>query len=129
MSPDPTNSKAYFKTVADVGGAGAGPSTVTAITEAEQFAAAVAGAGLTVVDYWAPWCKNCKKIEFAVAGLAGSISGAKFVSVNTTELEAVASGNGVDALPTFQFFKAGAMVGEFKGSDVAGLEAAILKAL
>ena len=32
---------------------------------------------------------------------------------------------GVDALPTFQFFKNGQRVGEFKGSEPAAVEAAI----
>ena len=57
--------------------------------------------------------------------LAGAFPSAKFVKVNTTELEEIGLVNGVDALPTFQFFKGGNKVGEFKGSDVAAVEAAI----
>lgn len=129
MNPDPVASKAYFSTVADVGKAVAGGATIEAISDSEKFNAAIAGPGLTVVDYWAPWCRNCKKIEPSVARLASEISGAKFITVNTVEAEAIGAVNGVDALPTFQFFKAGAKVGEFKGSDVAALEAAIKAAL
>lgn len=47
------------------------------------------------------------------------------MKVNTTDAADIADQQGVDALPTVQFFKGGAKVGEFKGSDAAKLEAAI----
>ena len=49
----------------------------------------------------------------------------KFIKVNTVEGEEIAAENGIDALPTFQFFKNGSKVGEFKGSEVAALEKAL----
>ena len=49
----------------------------------------------------------------------------KFVKVNTVESEDIAAEYGIDALPTFQFFKNGSKVGEFKGSEVAALEKAL----
>lgn len=130
MNADPEKSKEYFSAVhgaadAAAGGSEAAASGVTDVTSAEAFTAAVAGSGLTVVDFWAPWCRNCHKISPAVSRLAAEHSGVKFVKVNTVELEGVAAENFVDALPTFQFFKAGVRVGEFKGSDIAGLTAAI----
>ena len=48
-----------------------------------------------------------------------------FVKVNTEELEELRAQQGVDALPTVQFFKNGSKVGEFKGSDAAKLEATV----
>jgi len=55
----------------------------------------------------------------------GEFPQVKFVKVNTVEAEEIAMTYGVDALPTFQFFKNGQRVGEFKGSEPAAVEAAI----
>jgi len=119
MKADPNDSKEYFQA------ANKGDAAVGDILDKEGLNYATASAGLTVVDYWAPWCKNCKKIDPVLTRLASELTGSKFVKVNTTEAEALASDQGVDALPFFQFYKAGKVVGTFKGSDAAKLEAAI----
>lgn len=124
MTADPNASKEYFKTVAD-NTSGGGASTVTEISSPEEFASTISGPGLTVVDYWAPWCRNCKKIAPGVEALAAQHSNVKFVAVNTVDNESIGADNGVEALPTFQFFKSGAKVGEYKGSNLDGLVAAI----
>lgn len=95
------------------------------IQDKEGLAAATEGPGLTVVDYWAPWCKNCKKITPVLSKLSIELSGVQFVKVNTQEAETLAADQGIDALPSFQFFKAGKLVGSFKGSDATKIEAAI----
>jgi thioredoxin-like negative regulator of GroEL len=41
------------------------------------------------------------------------------------EAEDISIENGVDALPTIQFFQEGKMIGEFKGSDTSGVEKVI----
>jgi thiol-disulfide isomerase/thioredoxin len=40
-----------------------------------ELSGAVAGEGLTVVDFWAPWCKNCKKIDPVIDKLAAEFAG------------------------------------------------------
>ncbi len=95
------------------------------IQDKEGLVAATAGLGLTVVDYWAPWCKNCKKITPVLTKLSTELSNVQFVKVNTQDAEALAADQGVDALPSFQFFKGGKLVGSFKGSDAVKIEAAI----
>ncbi len=91
-------------------------SALEEVADKEGFAAATSGAGLTVVDYWAPWCKNCKKISPVLARLSTELgAAARFVKVNTQDAEALAAEQGVDALPFLQFFKGGKLVGSFKG--------------
>jgi len=123
MKADPSDSKEYFH-AANAEKLSSG--SFSEVRDKESFVAATAGTGLTVIDYWAPWCKNCKKIESAVGKLAAGLSPhVNFIKVNTQEAESLAAENGVDALPTFQFYKDGKGVGSFKGSDVTKLEAAI----
>jgi peroxiredoxin (alkyl hydroperoxide reductase subunit C) len=123
MKADPTASKEYFgaanKSAESTGG------SVKEIGDKDEFATATSRPGLTVVDYWAPWCKNCKKIGPLISKLSSELSEVHFVKVNTQEAETLAADQGVDALPSFQFFKAGKMVGSFKGSDAEKIEAAI----
>jgi thiol-disulfide isomerase/thioredoxin len=47
----------------------------------DKFTSVTKGSGLTVVDFWAPWCKNCGKMMPAVTKLAGEMTGAKFIKV------------------------------------------------
>lgn len=78
-----------------------------------------------MVDYWAPWCKNCKKVSPTFSKLATELTSVAFVKVNTVDAETLAAEQSVNALPTFQFFKSGKKIGEFKGSDASALEKAI----
>lgn len=118
MSADPVKSKAYFNAKNSAG-------AVEEVVEGDRFAEVIAASGLTVVDFWAPWCKNCKKIAPTVNRLASELSGVQFISVNTTAAETIGTERGVEALPTFQFYKAGQLLGEFKGTKTAELETAI----
>eukprot|EP01034_Spumella_vulgaris_P034541 gene34541-42604_t len=124
MKADPTASKEYFG-AANKGEESTSTGGFKEISDKEGLATATAGAGLTVVDYWAPWCKNCKKITPVLSKLSAELSGVQFVKINTQDAEALAADQGIDALPSFQFFKAGKLVGSFKGSDAGKIEAAI----
>lgn len=125
MKADPTESKTYFaaankgEAVAAVAGGVEDVSSVAALDAVTKANA------ITVVDFWAPWCRNCKKISPTITKLAGELSNVRFVKVNTQEAEEVGAHSKIDALPTLHFYKNGALVGEFKGSDAGKLEAAI----
>ena len=45
--------------------------------------------------------------------------------INTVEAEDISVENGVDALPTIQFYRDKKMIGEFKGSDIAAVDKVI----
>ena len=132
MHADPVKSQEYFAAAnASAGGAaaaaasGGGDGKVENVADKASFGKIVAGSGLTVVDYWAPWCGNCKKISPAFDRMAAENPAIKFIKVNTnagTEGEEIGIENGVSALPTFQFWRGGAKVGEFMGSAVPALE-------
>jgi thioredoxin 1 len=98
---------------------------VKEVTTKDELLSILSSGNLTVVDYWAPWCKNCKKISPTIEKLAAELSNVTFVKINTVEAEELAVENKVDALPTLQFFKGSSKIGEYKGSVETAIEAAI----
>eukprot|EP00596_Hydrurales_sp_CCMP1899_P005954 CAMPEP_0119051062 /NCGR_PEP_ID=MMETSP1177-20130426/72806_1 /TAXON_ID=2985 /ORGANISM="Ochromonas sp, Strain CCMP1899" /LENGTH=213 /DNA_ID=CAMNT_0007030143 /DNA_START=338 /DNA_END=979 /DNA_ORIENTATION=+ len=122
---DTANSKDYFKAANDGASSSeriAEESAVLDVSDKAAFTTLIGASTLTVVDYWAPWCRNCKKISPTISRLAAEFPGVQFAKVNTVECEEIAVAQGIDALPTFQFFKDGKEVGTFKGSDSAAVE-------
>ena len=72
-----------------------------------QFDAAIAN-GVTLVDFWAPWCGPCGMQGPILKEVAESIDGqAKIDRVNVDEAGGVAGRFGVQAIPTLLLFKDG----------------------
>lgn len=73
---------------------------------------------LTVVDYWAPWCVYCRRIEPAYEKI-GSEYGEKLVvaKVNIDEEPSLAEKYQVEVIPTLMVFKDGEPVGHVVAPD------------
>ena len=72
--------------------------------------------GITLVDFWAPWCGPCRIQTPILEELAESIKGrVKIAKVNTDEASGVARGFGVQAIPTLILFKDGKELQRFIG--------------
>ncbi len=83
---------------------------------AADFDATVAE-GVTMVDFWAPWCGPCRMIAPVVEELAEEFDGkAKIVKVNTDEEQDIAVKYGVRSIPTIIFFKDGEQVDTMVGA-------------
>ena len=89
------------------------PWTVTDAT----FEAEVINSDLPVlVDFWAPWCGPCRSIAPVVNELADDFAGrAKVAKVNVDEAPALAQKYGIQAIPTFLYFRDGRVVDQVMG--------------
>ena len=82
----------------------------------ETFATTIAS-GVTLVDFWAPWCGPCRQVAPVIEELAGEMEGTvRFVKVNVDESQEIAQRYGVRSIPTLGFFRGGEPVGSIVGA-------------
>ncbi|MEA2029162.1 MAG: thioredoxin [Campylobacterota bacterium] len=73
--------------------------------------------GVSMVDFWAPWCGPCRMIAPVVDELAEDFEGkANICKVNTDEQQEIAAKYGIRSIPTILFFKDGQMVDQMVGA-------------
>jgi thiol-disulfide isomerase/thioredoxin len=72
-------------------------------------------------------CGPCQMIAPKFEALSKTHTDVEFVKVDVDDADDIAAMCGVQAMPTFQFFKGGKKVDEMKGANVNGLIATIGK--
>jgi thioredoxin 1 len=73
--------------------------------------------GVTVVDFWAPWCGPCRTVGPIIEELAEEYAGdVRFAKVNVDHNQQMAQRYGVRSIPTIGFFKGGEAVGAVVGA-------------
>eukprot|EP01116_Phalansterium_solitarium_P006057 TRINITY_DN18371_c0_g1_i1.p1 TRINITY_DN18371_c0_g1~~TRINITY_DN18371_c0_g1_i1.p1 ORF type:complete len:500 (-),score=34.85 TRINITY_DN18371_c0_g1_i1:7-1506(-) len=102
-------------------------SRVTHVESNEEFDVLLESAGdsLVVVDFFATWCGPCKAIAPVLDRFSLQYPNVVFLKVDVDQLQETAQKHQVTAMPTFKYFKNGAVVFEFKGASVDQLERAI----
>jgi thioredoxin 1 len=74
--------------------------------------------GISVVDFWAPWCGPCRMIAPIIEDLAEMYEGrVKICKVNTDEEQEIAIRFGIRSIPTILFFKDGQIVDQMIGAN------------
>ena len=73
--------------------------------------------GVTVVDFWAPWCGPCRLTEPIIDEIAIEFEpdGVLVVKVNVDHAPQTAEAYGIRSIPTLVFFKAGDPLFEMVG--------------
>jgi thioredoxin 1 len=92
---------------------------------------ATVGTGVTLVDFWAPWCGPCRMqgpiLEQVGRALAGR---ARVAKVNVDDNRDLAAKFGIRSIPALLLFKDGKVAKQFVGLTRADpLQAAIEEAL
>ena len=83
----------------------------------ENFEATV-NSGVSLVDFWAPWCGPCRMIAPVIDELANDFDGkANICKVNTDEQQDLAVKYGVRSVPTILFMKDGEIVDQVIGAQ------------
>jgi thioredoxin 1 len=73
--------------------------------------------GLTVVDFWAPWCGPCRMVAPVIQELAEELEGeVRFAKVNVDENPEIAQRYQVRSIPTIGFFMGNEPVGAVVGA-------------
>ena len=74
--------------------------------------------GVSMVDFWAPWCGPCRMIAPVIDELAGDFEGkANICKVNTDEEQDLAVKYGIRSIPTVLFMNNGEVVDQMVGAS------------
>jgi len=73
-----------------------------------------------VVDFWAPWCGPCRMVSPALAQVAEELAGRiKLVKVNVDDSPRLQQRFGIQAIPTLQIIRDGAVAAQRAGAAPA----------
>ncbi|MBR4081752.1 MAG: thioredoxin-disulfide reductase [Clostridia bacterium] len=94
---------------------------------AQEFQQLLKGDKPLLVDYWAPWCTYCRKINDAYDAIADQYGDRLIVAkVNIDDNEALAVAEAIELVPTLRLYSAGAALGSVIAPDSkAAIEAFI----
>jgi len=108
-----------------------GSGRVQHISSPQEFAQAIllgtARNQLVVVDFSATWCGPCNAIAPVFAQLSTKYPTVDFLKVDVDEQQEIAQASNVTAMPTFHFYKGGAVVETMSGANASKLEQLIKK--
>jgi|WetSurSiteA1Bulk_404760.scaffolds.fasta_scaffold21671_2 thioredoxin 1 len=83
----------------------------------ETFAREIATQeGITLIDFWAPWCGPCKTAAPIIEELSEEITDVKFVKVNVDDNPSISELFGIRSIPTFVILNDGKPLSAIAGA-------------
>ncbi|HZC52699.1 MAG TPA: thioredoxin [Mycobacterium sp.] len=76
----------------------------------ERFEAAIAGEGITLVDWWAAWCGPCRMFAPVFEAASEQHADITFAKVDTEAERALAGAARIMSIPTLMAFRDGILV-------------------
>lgn len=97
--------------------------TIVHIKELDELKTLINGKGKIAVDFFATWCGPCKRIspEFERLSNEESMKEWTFVKIDVDEAEEIAAEYSISQMPTFMFFKNGALADRYADSGLENL--------
>lgn len=98
-------------------GGAAGPETSEHTIElTDKNFASITGKGVSLVDFWAPWCAPCRMQGPIVNDVANELAGkANICKMDVDQNKKTAAKYGIRSIPTIMIFKDGKMVKQLVG--------------
>lgn len=85
--------------------------------DAKQYEELILGSKPVMVDFWAPWCTYCRRIEPALDKLADSREDILIVKVNIDEEPDLARQERIEVIPTLVVYQNGYDLGSVVAPD------------
>jgi len=92
-----------------------------------EFQELIKSSQLVVVDFTASWCGPCRMIAPVIDQMAVENPNVIFVKVDVDDAQEISEKCKIQAMPTFQFYKDGNMLQEFRGANQAQLKECVAK--
>ncbi|XP_003383163.1 PREDICTED: thioredoxin-like [Amphimedon queenslandica] len=86
-----------------------------------------AGDKVVVIDFTASWCGPCQMIGPKFEAMSQEFTSLDFYKVDVDKNDETAERQGIQAMPTFQFFKNGKKIDDMRGANEAKLREMIQK--
>jgi len=97
---------------------------------AKQYEELILGDKPVLVDFWAPWCTYCRRINPALDRIADSREDVLVVKVNIDEEPELARQERIEVIPTLVLYKEGFDLGSIVAPESkARIESFLLEAL
>ena len=83
----------------------------------KNFQSTIHNSGITIIDFWAPWCSPCKAIMPAMESLQQEYgTNLQFCKVDTEDQCQLAAENEISSLPHIQVWKSGRLLDSMTGA-------------